>query len=47
MLTGRSGYDIVTTQRAESEWTPVPLLSAQDAELDVADGRRCTSPARW
>lgn len=38
MLPGRSGYDIVTTLRAESNWTPVLLLSAKDGEFDVADG---------
>jgi two-component system, OmpR family, response regulator len=38
MLPGRSGYDVVTTMRADGVWTPVLLLSAKDGEYDVADG---------
>lgn len=38
MLPGRSGYDVVTTLRADGVWTPVLLLSAKDGDHDVADG---------
>ncbi len=41
MLPGLSGYEIVRTLRAESNWVPVLILSAKDGEYDQADGLDC------
>jgi two-component system, OmpR family, response regulator len=38
MLPGLSGYRVVRTLRAESNWVPVLMLSAKDGEYDQADG---------
>lgn len=38
MLPGLSGYQVVRTLRAESNWVPVLMLSAKDGEYDQADG---------
>jgi len=41
MLPGLSGYRVVRTLRAESNWLPVLMLSAKDGEYDQADGLDC------
>jgi two-component system OmpR family response regulator len=38
MLPRLSGYRVVRTLRAESNWVPVLMLSAKDGEYDQADG---------
>lgn len=38
MLPRLSGYQVVRTLRAESNWVPVLMLSAKDGEYDQADG---------
>jgi two-component system OmpR family response regulator len=38
MLPRMSGYTVVRTLRAESNWVPVLLLTAKDGEYDEADG---------
>ncbi len=38
MLPGVNGYQICSMLRAEQVWTPIVMLTAQDDELDVAEG---------
>jgi len=38
LLPGVDGYRICATLRAESDWTPIVMLTALDGELDEAEG---------